>query len=95
MNVKVDFENPVIKYISVQCDSCSKWFNGKEITENNLKTSEDIKSAQFECPLCGHIFGADSYNNFATLKITECDSDEVFKNCYSKKVCWKNQNEDY
>lgn len=91
MNVRVEYEPTPIRHIAVQCPNCEKWFRGRDITTDRLNYQYQIYSAQFECPACGHIFGADAYNNYATLKIVERGCDEVYKGCLVKKEVWEEQ----
>lgn len=92
MNVRVEYEATPIRHIAVQCPSCLRWFRGRDITSDKLSFEYQIYSAQFECPICGKIWGADAYNNYASLKIKECgDSGEVYNGCFTKKEVWEEQ----
>lgn len=93
MNVRVEYESTPIRHIAVQCPKCEKWFNGRDIINGDwlrdLMYDYQIYYAQFECPVCGKIFGADAYNNYASLNIKECESSEVYKDCLQKKEVWE------
>lgn len=91
MNVRVEYEARPIRHISVQCPECLNWFHGRDITTDKLNFEHQIYSAQFECPVCGKIFGPDAYNNYASLKIIECGCDEVYKGCLVRKEVWEEQ----
>lgn len=89
MNVRVTYEPTPIRHIAVQCPRCEKWFNGKDITKDKLEYDYQLYHAQFNCPACGKIFGADAYNNYATLYIEEMSYPEIYKDCLQRKEVWE------
>ena len=90
MNVRVVYESTPIRHIAIQCPKCEKWFYGIDITEHKLSYDCDIYFAQFECPVCGKIFGADECRDFSNVKIKEVGSaEECYKDCLEKKVVWE------
>lgn len=90
MNVKIMYDPTPIRHIAVQCPSCDRWFNGRDIADNDITYDYDLHSAQFECPVCGKIFGSDAYSNHSNIKIEECDShNEVYKDIYRKVEKWE------
>ncbi len=89
MEVRVEYEATPIRHIAVQCPRCSKWYHGQDITENELRFEHDIYFAQFHCPVCDHVFGADEYQKYANVHITECGYPEVYKDCLQKKEVWE------
>lgn len=89
MNIRVEYEPAPIRHIAVQCPKCEKWFYGYDITENELKYNYQIYTAQFKCPVCGRIFGADAYNKYATLNIDEVSHPEIYKDCLRRKEVWE------
>ena len=89
MNVRVEYEATPIRHIAVQCPECGRWYDGREITEQRLSFDYQIYHAQFTCPVCGKVFGADACIGYANVSITECgDSSEVYKGCLRKKEVW-------
>lgn len=90
MNVRVVYESTPIRHIAVQCPKCENWFYGADVTNDKLSYHYEIYYAQFECPVCGKIFGADEYRDFSNVKIEEVDSSaECYKGCLEKKVIWE------
>ena len=90
MNVRVEYEATPIRHIAVQCPECERWYGGREITEQELSFDYQIYHAQFICPICGHVFGANEYEGYANVKITECGSNtEVYKDCLRRKEVWE------
>lgn len=90
MNVRVEYEATPIRHIAVQCPACGRWYNGREITEQKLSFDYQIYNAQFICPVCGKVFGADACSGYANAKITECGSNtEVYKDCLRRKEVWE------
>jgi hypothetical protein len=84
-NVKVEYETPIIRSISIQCPECKKWFYQGDIAENHIKYSYEIESAEYKCPICDKYFG--DYKDKPIIK--ECSSDEVYKDIVKKKVTWE------
>ena len=90
MNVKVEYEATPIRHIAVQCPECERWYNGREITAHKLSFGYQIYHAQFICPVCGHVFGANECGDYANVNITECGSStEVYKDCLHRKEVWE------
>lgn len=90
MNVRVEYEPTPIRHIAVQCPKCSKWFYGSDITNDRLSFEYQIYYAQFECPICGKIFGADENSDFANVTIKEVGSaEECYKGCLQRKEIWE------
>lgn len=90
MNVRVEYEVAPIRHIAVQCPKCEKWFRGRDITKDNLSYDCNIYLAQFECPVCGKIFGGDGYLGFANVNIKEVDSStECYRDCLQRKEVWE------
>lgn len=90
LNIRVEYEATPIRHIAAQCPNCRKWFNGREITEQELSFSHHIYHAQFKCPLCGRVFGADECIGYANVNVVECGSStEVYKDCLRRKEVWE------
>lgn len=89
MNVRVEYESTPIRHIAVQCPKCNKWFYGRDITRDKLSYSYEIYYAQFECPVCGKIFGGDECRDFSNVHIEETSYPEVYKDCLQKKEVWE------
>lgn len=93
MNVRVEYESTPIRHIAVQCPKCNKWFNGRDIFNGDwlqdLRYSYQIFFAQFECPMCGKIFGGDECRDFSNVNIEETSYPEVYKDCLHKKEVWE------
>ena len=90
MNVRVEYESTPIRHIAVQCPRCVKWFDGRDITNDKLSFDYQIYWAQFECPVCGKIFGGDEYIKFSNISIKEVDSaEECYKGCLQRKEIWE------
>lgn len=89
MNVRVEYDLTPIRHIAVQCPKCNKWFNGRDITEEKLSHSYQIFFAQFECPVCGKIFGGDECRDFSNVNIEETSYPEVYKDCLQRKEVWE------
>lgn len=90
MNVRVVYDPTPIRNIAVQCPKCEKWFYGRDITTGNLYYGYELFSAQFECPVCGKIFGSDACRGHSNITIKEVDSsEECYKDCLEKKVVWE------
>ena len=94
MNVRVEYESTPIRHIAVQCPKCEKWFNGRDIINGDwlrdLRYSYQIFYAQFECPVCGKIFGGDECRDFSNVKIQEVgSSEECYKDCLQRKEVWE------
>lgn len=89
MKIRVEYDPTPIRHIAVQCPKCEKWFYGRDITEDNLFYDYDIYHAQFCCPVCGKIFGADAYSNFANVNIEEVDYPYIYKGCLERKEVWE------
>ena len=93
MNVRVEYESTPIRHIAVQCPKCNKWFNGRDIINGDwmkdLRYSYQIFWAQFECPVCGKIFGGDECRGFSNVHIEEVSHPEVYKDCLQRKEVWE------
>ena len=93
MNVRVEYESTPIRHIAVQCPKCNKWFNGRDIINvdwlKDLRYSYQIFFAQFECPVCGKIFGGDECRDFSNVNIEETSYPEVYKDCLQRKEVWE------
>ena len=90
MNVRVEYEATPIRHIAVQCPKCEKWFNGREITYSEIHYDYQICRAQFECPICGKIFGGNEYQGFANVIIQEVGSaTECYAGCLQRKEVWE------
>jgi len=91
MNVRVEYHPTPIRHIAVQCPECEKWFVGQHITDDKLVYDNQIFNAQFECPICGEIFGGKFLENgMENLHVEKCSSiHEVYHECYLKKEIWE------
>ena len=93
MNVRVEYESTPIRHIAVQCPKCNKWFNGRDIINGDwltdLRYDYQIYCAQFECPVCGKIFGGDACRDFGNVNIEQTSYSEVYKDCLQKKEVWE------
>ena len=89
MKIRVEYEPTPIRHIAVQCPKCERWFNGHDITEDKLEYEYHIYYAQFICPVCGKVFGADERYNFANVQIEETDYPDVYKDCLKRKEIWE------
>ena len=94
VNVRVVYECTPIRHIAVQCPACEKWFEGSDITKDNLSFEHQIRYATFVCPVCGKTFG-DTSNNWLdfdnySMNIKEVGSgEECYKDCLRKKEVWE------
>lgn len=89
MKVRVEFEATPIRHIAVQCPRCERWYDGRDVTEDSLSYEHHIYRAQFICPVCGHVFGADEYRGYSNVTIEECGCGEVYNGCLRKKEVWE------
>ena len=89
MNVRIEYDPTPIRHIAVQCPKCEKWFHGRDITKDKLQYECDVYYAQFECPICGKIFGADMYTDWDKVHIEEVPYPNVYKDCLEKKEVWE------
>lgn len=88
-NVRVEYENTPIRHIAVQCPKCKRWYDGRDITDDELSYDCDIYYSEFICPVCGHVFGANGYRDYSNVQIEECDYSDVYKDCLRKKEVWE------
>lgn len=89
MNVRIEYDAVPIRHIAVQCPRCGRWYAGRDITEQKLNFSNELYHAQFICPVCGHVFGANECQGYSNVKITECvGHEEVYKDCLHRKEVW-------
>lgn len=85
MNVKIMYDPTPIRHIAVQCPSCDRWFNARDIGDHELVYDYELYGTQFECPICGAIFGPDACSNYSNVKIQECDSvSDIYNDIYKK-----------
>lgn len=90
MKIRVVYESTPIRHIAVKCPKCEKWFDGRDITHDKLSYSYEVYFAQFECPVCGKIFGGDECRDFSNVNIEEVGSaTECYKDCLRKKEIWE------
>lgn len=90
MNVRIEYDFTPIRHIAVQCPECENWFQGKDITYDKLNYDYEIYFAQFECPVCGKIFGGDECRDFCNVRIQEVDSAaECYQGCLRRKEVWE------
>ena len=90
MKVRVQYEATPIRHIAVQCPECGRWYRGNDISEQRLSFDSDIYNAQFICPVCGKVFGADACTGYSNVQIEECDDHmAVYKGCLHKKGVWE------
>jgi len=59
MRIRLELDAASIRHLAVQCPDCENWFHGRDITHDELSYEYDIFFAQFECPVCGKIFGSE------------------------------------
>lgn len=76
INVKIVYEIPSIRHISVQCPRCGNWFNGQKIASERLKYRCQLDFAVFTCPVCHEDFGHTSRRS--TPEIIEVEEDYVW-----------------
>ena len=89
MNIRIEYEPTPIRHIAVQCPKCNKWFYGNDITEDELSYEYQIYYAQFHCPVCDKIFGADENSGFANVHIEETSYPDVYEDCLQRKEVWE------
>ena len=89
MKIRVDYDPTPIRHIAVQCPKCENWFHGKDITDDKLSYEHDIYYAQFHCPVCGKIFGANEYSRYANVNIEEVGYPDVYADCLERKAVWE------
>lgn len=90
MNVRIIYDSVPIRHIAVQCPSCDRWFNARDIVNRGLEYDYELYNTQFECPICGAIFGADACSDYSNVNIQECDNPtEVYKDIYKKVEKWE------
>ena len=88
MNVRVEYEIPQIRHVSVQCPRCFRWYDAREIANRGLIYEFDIRDAWFSCPVCGEEFSAAT--SVGGIIIKECESSaEVYDGCLHKKEVWE------
>lgn len=75
MNVRVEYTAAPIRHIAVQCPRCDCWFNGREITTDQLSYEGDIRHAHFRCLVCNYEFGG----IFSNVKIEEVRYPEIYE----------------
>lgn len=84
MKARIEFETQPIKHIAIQCPNCEKWFYGEDLAGHPLRDVVDVMFAHYECPVCGKTFDGKIFD------YVECgDSEEVYKDCLTKKVKWE------
>lgn len=88
MNVRVEYECTPIRHIAVQCPICGRWFNGRDITKDELNYDYQLYYTQFHCPICNTFFMADSDNDYAGLIVEEMSYPEIYKDCCKRKEVW-------
>lgn len=76
INVKIVYELPSIRHISVQCPRCGNWLNGQKIASEKLMYRCQLDSAVFTCPVCHEDFGHISRQS--TPEIIEVEEDYVW-----------------
>lgn len=86
-NVRVEYERKPIRHIAVQCPACSKWFDGREISDANINDLPDIDGVVFVCPICGQVFGEFDGGDYAIIE--ESRYPDIYNNCLRKKVMWE------
>lgn len=89
MKIRVEYDPAPIRHIAVQCPKCGRWLRGYDITEDKLEYEYQIYYAQFHCPICDKIFGADERYNFANVQIEETGYPDVYKDCLERKEVWE------
>ena len=89
MKIRVEFDPTPIRHIAVQCPKCENWFRGYDITDDNLSFGHEIYYAQFHCPVCDKIFGADEHSDFANVHIEEVSYPDVYNGCLERKEIWE------
>lgn len=94
-DVRVEYESAPIRNIAVQCPCCRKWFSGWDIVKTNgkgifdsLRYEDDIKWAEFECPICKREFGGVQHGDKANIEKIEY-RDDVYKDCLKKREVWE------
>lgn len=90
MNVRIMYDPAPTRHIAVQCPDCERWFNGRDISDSEIEFDHELFNAQFECPVCGKIFGPDSHQNYANVVVEECGNhNEVYQDIYKKVEKWE------
>ena len=95
VNVRVEYEPIPIRHIAVQCPACERWFRGNDIADRMLEYKHEINFAHFVCPVCGKIFGCNSYRDIYghdcsdEISIVEMGHPEIYKDVIQKKVTWE------
>lgn len=89
MNIRVEYDCRPIKHIAVQCPKCERWFDGRDITENQLDYERQIAHALFTCPICGKIFCGDWNIGYEDVHVEEMGYSAVYKDCIKKKEVWE------
>ena len=89
MKIRVEYDPTPIRHIAVQCPKCEHWFHGRDITNDKLEYEYQIYYAQFICPVCGKVFGADKSYSFANMQIEETGYPDVYKDCLERKEVWE------
>lgn len=93
-NVRVEYGARPILHIAVQCPICKKWFNGRDITDDNISYYDDIFEADFECPLCEKSFGNinseySEYIEKTEPAIIETSYPYIYDGCLKKRIVWE------
>lgn len=81
INMRVEYDPAPIRHIAVQCPSCKRWFNGREITSDSLSYTYQLDRAVFSCPACNTDFGYAGRYSAPKVNITEVGYPEVYAGC--------------
>ena len=86
MHIRLELDPAPVRHIAVQCPSCKRWFHGQAIADNWIQFEHEINFTKFDCPVCGHPFGAFEYGDEI---IIDTDYKDIYEGCLQKKETWE------
>ena len=102
VNVRVEYESTPVRHLAIQCPHCQRWFHASDVTPEGvwIRFDYEIETTTYHCPVCEEDFGFSSpYSSHFNLGYGTPDkvkfniqelgtSEEVYKDCVTKKVEW-------
>ena len=90
MKIRVEYDATPVRHAAAQCPACERWFRARDITKDRIDYDFQIRMAQFECPVCGKIFGGNEHSGYSNVIVEECDGfSAVYKDCLRRKEVWE------
>jgi hypothetical protein len=79
-----------IRHIAVQCPDCERWFNGRDIGDQEFEYDNELCQTHFICPICGTVFSLDGYGKHQNVNVEECSNhNDVYRGIYQKVEKWE------